>query len=181
MRKLLLIVLFLSSIAAHGQFSNPDFETTFELHSTSFGNGGKIPEMYSCKGKNISPELYFKNIPANAKSFLIICDDADVSDGFVHWFVYNIPSTLDTLAAGTDFSKLDYSGVRVLRNDFGNEKYDGPCPPSGETHHYRFKVKVLNSFVPDYYPEEIREKVLSYVSRHMIAEAELTGTFTIKK
>ena len=30
-------------------------------------------------------------------------------------------------------------------------------------------------------PEEIREKVLSYVSRHMIAEAELTGTFTIKK
>lgn len=181
MRELLLIIFFLSHIVGYGQFTNPDFETAFEIHSTAFDNGKKIPEKFSCKGINTSPELYFKNIPSKAKSFLIICDDADVTGGFVHWFVYNIPSTLDTLAEGTDFAKLGYSGVRILKNDFENEKYDGPCPPSGETHHYRFKVKVLNSFVPDYYPEELRKKVLSYALRHTIAEAELTGTFTMKK
>lgn len=180
MKNLPLIIYIFFSSFVFAQNSNPDFESGFELHSKSFTDGGEIPLQFTCKGENISPELYFSNIPAKAKSFLIICEDTDLSGGFVHWFIYNIPTNLDTLIAGTDFSALGYSGIKILENDFGNVKYEGPCSSSG-IHHYQFKVKALNSFVPDYYPENIRQKVLNYAQRHTVGEAELIGTVTVKK
>ncbi len=180
MKVLQLIACILFSVSAFAQNEIPDFESGFEVHSKSFTNGGEIPVRFTCKGENISPELFFSNIPAKTKSFMIICEDSDVSGGFVHWFIYNIPSNLDTLIAGTDFSALGYSGIKILKNDFGNAKYEGPCPPSG-THHYHFKIKALNSFVPDYYPDNIRQKIMNYALRHTVGEAELIGIFTVKK
>jgi len=60
--------------------------------TSSFKNGEFIPKKYTCEGEDISPELVITDIPANAKTVAIICDDPDAPVGtFVHWVLWNLP------------------------------------------------------------------------------------------
>lgn len=68
-----------------------------KLASTAFQEGGIIPSVYTCEGKNINPPLEISGAPSNAKSLVLIMDDPDVP-AFVrpermydHWVVFNIP------------------------------------------------------------------------------------------
>jgi Raf kinase inhibitor-like YbhB/YbcL family protein len=70
---------------------------------------------------------------------VLIVDDPDAPAGdWVHWLVWNIPAE----TPGIDEGSLPTSTVQGL-NDFKNNKYDGPCPPSG-THRYYFKLYALD-------------------------------------
>ena len=61
------------------------------LTSGAFANGQSIPAKYSCVGKNISPDLAWKEPPAGTQSFALIVDDPDAPMGtWVHWVLYNI-------------------------------------------------------------------------------------------
>jgi phosphatidylethanolamine-binding protein (PEBP) family uncharacterized protein len=66
-------------------------------------------------------------------------------------------------------------------NDFGNNSYDGPCPPPGETHHYRFVVYALKQAIKprsnktsDRYDGAL-EKL---ASKNALAKGSLVGLFT---
>jgi Raf kinase inhibitor-like YbhB/YbcL family protein len=114
-----------------------------QLVSSAFGDGGPIPTRHSGEGDDVSPALSWTDAPAGTKQFALICHDPDAplikpgSYGFVHWVLYNIPGSADSLDEGV----ADYvSGV----NDFGNEAYGGPMPPEGHgTHHYFFWLLAL--------------------------------------
>jgi len=110
-----------------------------KLSSTAFKNNQTIPLKYSCTGENINPPLFINNVPLGTKSLAMIVDDPDAPRGdWVHWLVWNIPAkTLEI----TEHSIM-VDSVQGL-NDFGNNKYDGPCPPSG-THRYFFKLYALD-------------------------------------
>ena len=89
-----------------------------------FSTGGKIPKG-TCNGQNTSPQ----GVPANAESFLVVCDDPDASGGaFQHWGAYNIPA--------------DWTGLK--------EAYSAetPCPPHGHRPHaYHFRLSALSTAI----------------------------------
>jgi len=57
---------------------------------------------FGCTGKNISPELTWRNAPAQSKSFAITVYDPDAptGSGWWHWVVFNIPAQVNHLPAG---------------------------------------------------------------------------------
>ena len=64
------------------------------IKSPAFNDGDTIPDKYTCKGRDISPPLFWEDIPDNTESFVIICEDPDAPGGmWVHWLVYNIRRT----------------------------------------------------------------------------------------
>lgn len=70
---------------------------TFEITSPVFADKTKIPALYTCEGKNISPPLQWTEPPAGTKSLVLINDDPDAPDPaapkmtWVHWVLYNLP------------------------------------------------------------------------------------------
>jgi Raf kinase inhibitor-like YbhB/YbcL family protein len=100
-----------------------------KLTSTSFADGQKIPGEFSfcipdpahhvCLGKNLNPQLAWNEVPADTKSFALICHDPDVpsqgddvnQDGrtipaslprvdFFHWVLIDLPASVNTINEG---------------------------------------------------------------------------------
>ena len=110
---------------------------------------------FGCAGQNISPALQWSNVPYGTQSLTLqVYDpDAPTGSGFWHWAIYNIPSTVTSLAQGagnsastlppgatggnTDFMDTGATGI--------NGNYGGPCPPTGDApHHYIFTLFALD-------------------------------------
>ena len=115
--------------------------------SPAFEHQGMIPAKYTCDGSNVSPPLAWSGIPADTKSLILIVDDPDAPDPaaprmtWVHWVLYDIPTTLTGLAEGT--AEHLPPGIREGMNDFRRSRYGGPCPPIGK-HRYFFKLYALD-------------------------------------
>lgn len=74
-----------------------------KITSQQFQDGGNIPSLYTCDGKNISPALAWSELPANTKSLVLSCDDPDAPSGtWTHWVVFNIPATIQGFKEGQD-------------------------------------------------------------------------------
>ena len=144
-----------------------------ELRSEDFEENGFIPSRFACDGEDVSPQLYWEDVPEDAKSFALSMTDPDAPGGtFIHWLVYNIPRGIRRIERGG----LP-AGARQDRNDFGRERYGGPCPPSG-THRYYFKLYALDT---DRLEEKItRHNFFEVVQKHMIGSAELMGRYRRK-
>jgi Raf kinase inhibitor-like YbhB/YbcL family protein len=145
------VVLFwASNYAASG--ATPKKKIGIILHSSSFKDGGMIPDKYTCGKGNLSPELNWKNPPKGTKCFALIVDDPDApGQTWVHWIIFNIPMkkidiTGDTfeLLEGFPRDEKTREGIMQGSNDFKNIGYDGPCPPSG-LHQYYFKLYALDA------------------------------------
>ncbi len=70
---------------------------TFTLKSKDLGGQFTKKQEFNgfgCNGENISPQLYWENIPAGTKSFAITVYDPDAptGSGFWHWIVFEHPS-----------------------------------------------------------------------------------------
>lgn len=144
-----------------------------EILSTAFANNGTIPARYTCDGQNISPDLYWRNVPPQAKSLVLICDDPDApSETWVHWIVYNIPPTV--LAFEEDIQKLPL-GAKDGLNSWPKIGYGGPCPPNGK-HRYFFKLYALDTILD--LKGEVTSKILQKaMTNHILATATLMGTY----
>ncbi len=141
------------------------------LSSPSFENNKPIPDKYTCKGEDISPELNISGIPGNTKSLVLIVDDPDAPVGtWVHWVVWNIPLT-NRIEEGT-VPTGSMQGV----NDFNKKDYGGPCPPSG-THRYFFKLYVLDITLelPD---NSGKADVENAIQGHVITQTQLIGLYS---
>ncbi len=143
-----------------------------KLRSNSFKEGEAIPAKHGYRNLNLSPHLAWDEVPANAKSLALIVDDPDAPAGtWVHWIVININTSVKQILENTI-----PPGVKQLKNDFGQEKWGGPSPPSG-THRYFFKLYAL-----DVAKLECDERTVNQeIKKHKIAEAQLMGTFSAKK
>ncbi len=146
-----------------------------ELKSPSFSYGQPIPSKYTCQGINVSPPLTFIDVPAEAKSLVLIVEDPDVpahvrEDGlWIHWLVYNLSPEIQNLAEAANIF-----AVQGL-NTAGNAKYEGPCPPDRK-HRYFFYLYALDTILPE---EEgvTRDQLLEIIEDHILATAELMGTY----
>lgn len=166
MKKLTLAFVFLASILLVS-CSSSEFDAPNSLKVSSvFQEGEKIPEMYTCDGKNINPSLNIENVPENSESLVIILEDPDAPGGtFTHWVAFNIKET----QIHQDFSS------EVGMNDFGSVGYGGPCPPEG-THRYVFKVYSLDKTLSFQNPPD-KQDVLNKMEGHVLATGELMGRY----
>ncbi len=150
---------------------------SFEITSPAFANAEQIPAEYSCKGRNISPALTWNEPPAAAQSFALIMDDPDAPMGtWVHWVIFNIPASTRNLKEGTPTDAKLSDGSLQGRTSAGSNGYHGPCPPSG-THRYFFKLYALDTML-DLSSKADKKEVLAAMESHILANAELMGTFS---
>ncbi|ATJ81914.1 YbhB/YbcL family Raf kinase inhibitor-like protein [Halomonas beimenensis] len=147
-----------------------------QVTSSAFENRQEIPIKYTGEGDDLSPPLEWANPPEGTKGYAVICHDPDAplvqhgSYGFVHWVLYNLPSSTTSLKEATS------SGTRG-RNDFNRNGYGGPMPPEGHgLHQYYFWVLALDK--PTALPEGISmAELLKQVEPHLIGMNRLIGTY----
>jgi Raf kinase inhibitor-like YbhB/YbcL family protein len=152
---------------------------SLELTSDAFVNGQSIPAKYSCRGKNISPALAWNDPSAGTQSFALIMDDPDAPGGtWVHWVLFNIPADTRNLQEDLPITgkNVDPNAIYVGNNSWNNTRYGGPCPPSG-THRYYFKLYALDTTI-SLLPGATKEQLLKAMDGHILAQAELMGTFS---
>jgi Raf kinase inhibitor-like YbhB/YbcL family protein len=155
-----------------------------EITSTAFTHQDEIPELYTCEGEDISPPLAWRNIPENTKSLVLIVDDPDAPDPkapkmtWVHWVLYNIPPNIGNLPQGLSTSTLPQDTLEGI-NSWKRSGYGGPCPPIGR-HRYFHKLYALDESLPDL-NGPTKEKLEAQMQGHIIASAELVGTYQAHK
>lgn len=147
------------------------------LTTTAFADGKPIPVKFSYESSNSSPALTWSDAPAGTKSFALICDDPDAPSGdWVHWVIYDIPTTISALPEHVPAIEKLPNGTRQGVNDFGRVGYGGPCPPPGKPHRYFFRLYALDS-IPTLNPLPRKPDLLQNIRGHTLAEAELIGTY----
>lgn len=156
----------------------------FALHSDAFVHEGKIPSVYTCEGRDISPSLSWENPPEGTVSFVLIVDDPDAPDPkapkmtWVHFVLYNIPGQTRNLKENILPSELPLGTLEGV-NDWGRTGYGGPCPPIG-SHRYFFKLYALSKNLPPM-RRPAKKDVEKAMEGFVLAKTELIGTYEKSK
>ena len=151
--------------------------TSLEITSNAFENEGAIPSSYSCDGENTSPALSWLKPPDGTQSFALIMDDPDAPLGtFVHWVIFNIPSSARGLSPAIPKIPQLTEGSIQGQNSASLPGYMGPCPPTG-THRYFFKLYALDTTL-GLTSDAKKDDVLSAMEGHILAEGQLMGTYS---
>lgn len=150
---------------------------SFQLASPAFGAGEMIPKKFTCDGPDVSPKLTWTEAPAAAQSFALIMDDPDAPVGtWVHWLLYNLPSSTRELPEGVEKQERLASGAMQGRNDFRRIGYGGPCPPPGTPHRYYFKLYALDTKL-NLKAGATNPELERAMKGHILGEAELMGRY----
>jgi Raf kinase inhibitor-like YbhB/YbcL family protein len=150
------------------------------LTSFAFANGGEIPSLHTCDGKDISPAIAWADVPSGARSLALIMDDPDAPDPaapqmvWVHWILYNLPATAAALPQAVKPEALP-AGTSEGRNDWGRTGYGGPCPPIGR-HRYFFHLYALDTVLPDL-NRPTKAKLEAAMKGHIVEQATVMGTY----
>ena len=136
--------------------------------SEAFTEGATIPPDFTCGGAGKAPPLTIKS--DETALLALVVDDPDAPGGtYVHWVVFDLPSTTTVLTA--DALPI---GARQGANSAGGVGWTPPCPPSG-THHYRFTLYALKA------PLGLRigvpaAEAQQAIAAASVAQARLVGT-----
>jgi Raf kinase inhibitor-like YbhB/YbcL family protein len=154
-------------------------EQIIKVSSNAFRESEMIPAKYTCDSENVSPPLSWSKGPDSTKTYVLICDDPDApSKTWLHWVLYNIPSSVNTLPenipASDTVMKLALNGI----NDSKTLGYSGPCPPNG-VHRYYFKIFALDCELK-LSSGQIVDVVESAMKNHVLASGSLMGRYKRK-
>lgn len=164
----LLTLVLLPGVRTSGaETSDSGWEHTFRVHSTTFVNKTTLPlsaiatfaispanPANACTyngepGGDQSPELSWTGAPEGTRSFVVVT--YDVTASFTHWGMYNISGEATGLPENAGVANSTFGDQ--INNDFGDQYYDGPCPPTGAgvaplVHRYVFTVYALDTKLP---------------------------------
>lgn len=176
MRKMGLLWVILSFLAgfplANAQEAAP---TVFAVTTTAVLDEGALPVLYTCDGKDISPQLSWTNPPAKTQSFAIIVSDSDAPNGvWYHWLVYNIPKDAKEMTEGM---LILPKGAAIGQNSWGKNAYNGPCPPKNTAHTYILTLYALNTVLK--LPTNADAKsLLAAMQGHILGTAKLSAVYS---
>ncbi len=152
-------------------------DTTLTLNSTAFADGANIPEVYTCKGENKSPELSWAGLPTGTASLALIMDDPDATVGtFTHWVVFNLPKDSTGLPEGVTKDTVLDGGALQGNNGARRIGYAGPCPPRGDPHHYTFTLYALDITL-SLEAGATKVQVLQAAEGHILEQTQLVGLY----
>ncbi len=175
-------VVVLAVVACGGSSPDPtpaDLTATpsMMLESSAFAAGETIPAEFSCDGNNVSPPLQWSDPPEGTQAYVLLVEDPDVaSNTYDHWVLYDLPVDWRLLGIAVSPSGTLPKGTLEGKNSAGKVGYTGPCPPKGQTHHYRFRVYALDT------PTGLdagasKSDVLKAMQGHVLGYGELIGVF----
>ena len=150
------------------------------IESSAFKNGEPIPSKHSGEGENLSPPLSWSGLREGTVELALVCDDPDapMAEPWVHWIAYNIPASLSGLPEGVPGGAKPSQPAGMIQgpNGMGREQYFGPMPPPGHgRHRYFFKLYALDAPIAGSGLD--KTALLAAVQGHVLAEAELIGTY----
>lgn len=134
----------------------------FELKSTAFTNGGRLPAIYTCDGSSTLPPLSWSNLPSGTRSVVIVFDTipgpprpGEVNTGNHALFIlYNIPPT-----------SLGFTSSSDVKGTFGQNfqgrilGYTPPCSQGPGDKKYTFTGYALSSLL-DISPSQATEAAI---------------------
>jgi Raf kinase inhibitor-like YbhB/YbcL family protein len=171
MKRLTLLLLCVLVLGAGAVAGAQEKKTGLILTTPAFKDGGQIPSKYGCDGENVSPPLEVGNVPATAKSLVLVFDDIDAPGGsYVHWVVWNIDPATKEIREGTA-----PEGAVQGTNGFKKAAYGGPCPPT-RPHKYVFRVYALDSRLT-LEPGAGKAEVEKAMEGRILARGQLTGQY----
>jgi len=150
------------------------------ISSTAFAHQEAIPKKHTCEGEDVSPDLHWEGVPANARSLALVVDDPDAPDPanprttWVHWVLYNIPPAATGLPEAVKPEDLP-AGTREGTNDWHRTGWGGPCPPVGR-HRYFHKLFALDVVLDDL-ASPTKQALEVAMQGHVVARGELIGTY----
>lgn len=158
-----------------GLFSFHAFADNMILESQSIANGVPMPVIYTCDGKDISPDFRWSHLPSGTQSLAIILSDEDAPGGtFYHWVVYNLPADTKEIEQAMQNFPL---GTQVGKNSWGKSQYNGPCPPKGALHHYIFTLYALDKKLSA--PADVgAPTLLKNMQGHILGTIQLKTSYT---
>lgn len=152
------------------------------LTSTSFADGGVIPDKYSqASSAPVSPELSWTNAPSGTQSFAIVVDDPDTAlqhstNEVLHWAIFNIPSNTTSLPEGVPNQPTLSDGAIQPMNTGKHPGYMGMGARGNVYHHYTFQLYALDTKL-SLGPDATRAQIMSAMDGHVLAKAVLVGRF----
>ena len=158
----------------------PQQQGRLELTSPAIQPGGPIEDLYANYHDDLSPPLDWTAMP-DAETFLLLLQDPDapLDKPVLHWSVWNIPGTADSLPQGVRHGPTlpEFAGMTQGCNPRGEFGYMGPRPPSGHgPHRYHFQLFALDIRLTAP-PTTPLEELINILKGHTIASAELIGTY----
>lgn len=157
-----------------GEMAESTGMVEFALTSPAFMDGQTIPGPHHVQGGNVSPELNWVGVPAEAQSLAVFFHDLSINNP--HSGIWNIATSATGLPEDRESVAMPPSvpGAVQCRNWFGEYGYGGMGSPANE---YEFTVYALD--VPnldgEIDSETPRAMVRQVFMDHSIAEATLTG------
>jgi Raf kinase inhibitor-like YbhB/YbcL family protein len=151
--------------------------TAMTLNSPDIAPNATIaqPHIYPrCGGQNISPQLAWSGAPAGTRSLVLTMIDVDVKPAqWSHWIVVDLPPTATGLPRA---AKPLPSPARAVAGNFGDPRYDGPCPPKGSgVHHYRFTIWAMPTATTTIAPDAKADTVAASLARRALGSASFVG------
>lgn len=141
-----------------------------DVTSAAFEPGQPLPRAATEDGDGLPPPIACRKIPTNARSLVLICEDADapLPEPFVHWILYALPARDGVIDPA--------SGV-VGQNSALERGFTGAAPPPGHgVHHYHFQVFALDTRI-DLEEGAGRGALFDEMRGHVVAWGDLVGTY----
>ena len=157
----------------------------FTISSSAFRDGEKIPALYTIDGSGLFPKLTWSDLPDGCKSLILVVEDPDAptSNPFVHGFLYNIPTKLNTLpedsfSARGAHESLREAGVRAGKNSVSKVAYMPPSPPPGHgTHHYHFQMIAVDTMLELPTEPPSLDELKEAIEGHVVGTGEIVGVY----
>lgn len=181
-RSLSVSLLLMPAMAMAQPAAAPPLPNLMGLTSTSFVDGGIIPDRYTqAVPSPVSPELAWTNVPAGTQSFALIVEDPDTalqrtSRQSLHWAAFNIPADKASLAEGVPNTPTLSDGTVQALNNGGFPGFRGPGASGSVYHHYTFQLYALDVKL-DLGPDATRTQIGSAMDGHILNKAVLVGRF----
>ena len=148
-----------------------------ELSSSAIRANKPIPAEYTCDGADQSPPLSWNKLPYGTQTVALVVDDPDAPGGtWVHWVVYNLPTSIRELPPGIHAVSELPNGGRQGTNSFKRIGYGGPCPPQGTRHRYFFRLYALDTAL-DLAPGATKAQLMQAMEPHILGVGELIATY----
>jgi len=149
------------------------------LTSTALAEGAAFPANITCADSSMgSPDLTWTAGPSGTMSYAITL--TDLTNGYVHWALWNIPSATMTLPAKLANTATLTTPAGAQQLSIMGGSYYGPCP-GGSTHTYQFRVYALGAAtLPGSMPTSTMNAKAAIV-QNAIGSGTLTGTSNANK
>lgn len=148
-----------------------------EVTSSAFEEDGTIPDVYTGRSLDISPDLELEGLSDKAVSIAIVMDDLDVpwSSNYTHWVIWNIPASSSIPQAIPPGEVVPSLGGAVQGKAYGSHQYRGPNPPFG-AHRYQFHIFVLDNML-ELSSSATKAELVSAIDGHIIQYGAITGWY----